>query len=216
MNLKSNMVQRHSIRKFSDKEVDIKILKDIIKQAQLAPSWKNTQPWKVYVAAGDTAKLIREKHYEYASNNTKGWAEIVPPKDESWAAYPKSNMDKWLKETTELVGEDGFKEFWELNKKLFNSSAIIYITVPKNATEYSIYDAGAFGYGILLSALEHGLGSIPAYELIRYPKIIREHFDISKDESILMGIALGYPEVDNLNKIKLSRGNLDLVAKFKN
>lgn len=215
MNLESNMVQRHSTRKFKDKKIDVGILKDIIKQAQLAPSWENTQPWKVYVATGDTVKAIKEKHYENTTNKTKGWTEIVPPAQDDWAAYPKSNMDKWLKETTELVGEEGFKEFWKLNAKSFNSSAIVYITVPKNATAYSIYDAGAFGYGILLSAFEHGVGSIPAYELIRYPNIIREHFDISEDESILMGIALGYPEDDNLNKIKLSRTDLDLVAKFK-
>ena len=47
---------RHSVRTFTDKEVGEKLIKEIIEDAQWAPSWCNSQPWKAYVLTGDAAK----------------------------------------------------------------------------------------------------------------------------------------------------------------
>ena len=41
--------------------------------------------------------------------------------------------------------------------------------------------------------------------MIRYPDEIRAHFDISSDEALLMGIALGYPASSKINDLKTDR-----------
>lgn len=98
---------------------------------------------------------------------------------------------------------------------MFNSQAIVYVTVPKDATLYSAYDAGAFGYGVLLAATERGIGSIPAYEFIRFPKEVRAAFDIPEDEALLMGVGLGYPSDSVVNEMRSKRNGMDVVLQLK-
>ncbi|WP_102693214.1 nitroreductase [Rummeliibacillus pycnus] len=207
------LLQRHSIRDFTDKEIDIELLKQIIAEAQRAPSYENSQPWKAYIATGETLKNIRKVHAEKVAARQRSYTEVVPPRE--WKEYPKNNVANYMKETEELIGADGIQDLLAQNAVLFNAPAIVYLTLPKDSSLYSAYDVGAFGYGILLSACHHGLGAVPAYELIRYPDEIRENFDISEEESILMGIAIGYPTPDKpLSTLVMSRNSLDNVLQI--
>lgn len=61
--LKANS-NRYSVRSFSDKDVDDKILTNIVKQAQQAPSWANAQPWKVCIAKVDTLDRIKRVYHD--------------------------------------------------------------------------------------------------------------------------------------------------------
>lgn len=49
MELIETVKNRRSIRKFENKDVDNKIIEDLIEYARLAPSAKNRQPWKFVV-----------------------------------------------------------------------------------------------------------------------------------------------------------------------
>lgn len=77
------------------------------------------------------------------------------------------------------------------------------------------YDAGAFGYAVLLAAEDHGVGTIPAYGFVRYPDLIHDHFKIPEDEAIFMGIGLGYPTEDVINDFKPGRTALDKILTIK-
>ena len=54
MDLQGAINQRHSIRQFTNKPVEKKMITKIVELAQRAPSWVNSQPWQVYCAMGDT------------------------------------------------------------------------------------------------------------------------------------------------------------------
>ena len=54
--------QRHSIRQFTDKPVEKKMITKIVELAQRAPSWVNSQPWQVYCAMGDTLQEIKNAY----------------------------------------------------------------------------------------------------------------------------------------------------------
>lgn len=208
------LLQRRSIRDFTDQPVDNTLLKQIIAEAQRAPSYENSQPWKAYIAIGETLQSIRNSHAQKVAAHTRSYTEIAPPRE--WTAYPKNNVANYMKETETLIGEAGIQDLIAQNAVLFNAPAIIYLTLPKDASQYSAYDLGAFGYGILLSACHHGLGAVPAYEIIRYPDEIRAHFDISDDESIIMGIAVGHPTPNKpLSTLVMSRTHLDDVLQLK-
>lgn len=208
------LLRRHSVRDFMDKEIDVDLLKQIIFEAQRAPSYENSQPWKAYIATGKTLESIREVHKQKVKNREKSWTEVTPPL--GWQEHPKNNIENYMKETESLIGENGIKDLLSQNAILFNAPAVIYITIPKDSSHYSAYDVGAFSYGILLSAYHHGLGTVPAYEIIRYPGEIRDHFDIPEDESIFMGIAIGYPtEGKPLSTLVMSRDNLDNILQIK-
>ena len=46
------VANRHSVRDFTDQPVSQEDLVDIVRSAQQAPSWVNSQPWRVYAATG--------------------------------------------------------------------------------------------------------------------------------------------------------------------
>ncbi len=51
MEFKELIVERRSVRAYKDQPVDVELLKQIVEQAQMAPSWKNSQTARTYVAA---------------------------------------------------------------------------------------------------------------------------------------------------------------------
>ncbi len=74
MNFDEVINQRRSIRKFQDKEVDIKTLEEIIKAGILAPSAHNRQPWKVAILEtdekNDIATVLEDKAQDDQSKIT--------------------------------------------------------------------------------------------------------------------------------------------------
>lgn len=198
----SSQLTRHSVRDFSDRPVDLEVLKAIIAEAQHAPSWEDAQPWKVYLAVGQAAAKLRQTHADKVSQQQKSWADVVPPK--VWADRPQHNIDQWQQSMQHYMGDE-LSDFMQAGVHLFNAPAIIYITIPKNATQFSAYDAGGFGYGILLAAEERGISGVPAYQFVRYPEEVRQAFEIPDDEAVFMGIGLGYPTDKKLNTLKTNR-----------
>lgn len=201
---------RNSTRNFSDKQVDVETLKAIIKDAQQAPSWENSQPYHAFLATGETAKKIRQAHQTSVNDGKKSWTEVVPP--QSWTKEADANIADWQDQAGKHPES---KEFGDLNTVLFNAPAILYITIKKDASSYVAYDAGAFGYGVLLAAKDRGVGAIPAYAFVRYPEEIHDHFDIPEDEAVFMGIGLGYPSDDEINQFKPGRLDVDKILNIK-
>ena len=61
MNFKDLAVTRQSCREFDvNREVDIDTLKNIVEIANLAPSARNAQPYKLYVVSGSSSKAISD------------------------------------------------------------------------------------------------------------------------------------------------------------
>lgn len=212
--MKNLLGARHSARAFSSQPVTNEIITKVIAEAQLAPSWENTQPYHVYVASKTSATKIREEHRAKVKAGEKSWADFQPSQEQNFNSSALNNMKRFNQSINNL-GADGKQKFWNLNAQPFNAPVLVYITVPKNATAYEHYDAGALGYGILLAAQHNGLKGILAYEIIRYAADIHNHFDISEDERILMGIGLGYPDTQKINQFNPGRENVNNVLTIK-
>ena len=75
------MDQRRSIREYSDKPVDIKIIENVIKAASTAPSGAHKQPWTFCVVSDpEMKKQIRiaaekEEHENYNGRMSDRWLE---------------------------------------------------------------------------------------------------------------------------------------------
>ena len=58
----------------------------------------------------------------------------------------------------------------------------------------SQFALGSLAYGIVLAAWERGLGCVINGQGIMQSDVVREHADIPDDESIMICIAMGYPD----------------------
>ena len=212
---KELMIERHSSRNFQKKEVPENVLREIISIAQRAPSWENSQPWNIYVASGEVLDAIRKDWIEKNKAKIKGYADMSPEHRTNFSQQGQKNMKEFEKEAGEFSNDPDLKNFWKANTVLFNSPNIVYLTLNKGHMKYSIYDLGGFGMSLILAAKDHGVDSIIAYELIKYPDIIRKYAKVPNDEDIIIGIALGYEDDHILNKYRSSRLPLDQVCHFK-
>ncbi|GAB6092803.1 nitroreductase [Furfurilactobacillus curtus] len=199
--------QRRSIRTFKDTPLDSTVLEQLVTDATRAPSWANSQPWHITIVTGATLKRIKKRHYERAVAGRGGTADLSVAHRNDFAREAQQNMENWNQQVNETLNKDpqGIATFSQAQATLFNAAAIVYLTVPQNATGWSLYDLGAVGQTLALSATDHGIGSIPAYELVRYPDIVRQETNLQATQLLAMGIALGIPTDSPINTLYTTR-----------
>ncbi len=58
----------------------------------------------------------------------------------------------------------------------------------------------------MLSATEHGLATIPAAVFVGYPQLVRKIVGIPEKKAVLIGIGIGYPDMNaKVNHFKSAR-----------
>ena len=72
MEFKDVLYARHSVREFCPDAVPEDTLREIVCEAGRVPSWENSQPWKVYIAYGESLKTIRRIFSDRADSKVKG------------------------------------------------------------------------------------------------------------------------------------------------
>lgn len=86
----NNLNGRRSVREYSNKPVDIKVIENIIKTASTAPSGAHKQPWTFCVISNKDLKAkIREAAEEeekqnYAGRMSERWLEDLEPFGTNW------------------------------------------------------------------------------------------------------------------------------------
>lgn len=215
MNVSEALEARRSIRYFQDREVPEETLKEIVKDAQWAPSWANAQPWKVYIATGEKAKQIRQNHLQFTQRGMRGNSDLETGHRTEWGPKAYGNMEHWGNDLSGYLGYDSGSQFPMSQAELFDAPAIVYLTMYKDSPLFSIFDMGAFSQSLMLSAKEHGVDSMEAYEIVKYPAAIRKFMGIPDDEAIVMGIALGYADDRKINGFRSDREPLEDVLTIK-
>jgi len=211
---KELMKERHSARKFQAKEIPENILKEIVSEALDCPSWCNSQPWNVYVVTGKPLEEIRKEWIAKNNEKIKGYSDIPPVHRTEFSERCQKNMDEEFKLIKETTKDPEMTKFWQLNVECFNSPAIVYLTLHKGHSKWSVYDLGGFGMALMLAAKDHGVDSVVAYELAKYPDILRKYAKIPDNEDIAIGIALGYEADDIVNKFRAKKSTLEEVCHF--
>lgn len=214
MEVSEAVKNRHSVRVFKDEAVPLNTITEIIDKARQTPSWVDSQPWKVYLATGATLKKIRQVHL---ANSQNGEADSDWPTwhREEWAPYPRRHMALHTENRAAFIGEQAADAWAEMQHELYHAPAILYLTIPKESPNWSMFDLGAFAQTIMLLAQEAGLDSMEAYEFVRFPDSIRKIMDIGEDEAVAIGIGLGKAAEHKFNDYQAVREDLDQILKIK-
>ena len=215
MNFKELMKERHSARYFQSKEIPKDVLKEIISTSLLSPSWGNSQPWNIYVASGETLSEIRKIWISKGNEKIKGYADMDPAHRTNFSERSQKNMEILTKYAQECnIKDPNCKSFGGVQYELFNAPTVVYLTLPKGYTNYSVLDLGGLEMSIMLAAKDLGVDSIPAYVTILYPDVIRKYCKIPDNEHIIIGIALGYEDDNVINKYRANKMTLDDCCHF--
>ncbi|ANZ63611.1 hypothetical protein AYR62_05555 [Secundilactobacillus paracollinoides] len=216
MDAKEAIINRKAIRQFTDQSIDHQTIVDLLKTAQKAPSWVNAQAGHIYVASGATLEKIRAVHKEAVVNQEKGASDLPVMARTKWPQYSQDNMAEWTQGIAELLGDSWGETFQQAEEALYGAQAVVYLTLPKGYSNWALYDLGAFGEALMVAATAAGLGSMPAYQYIKFPQELRQHLPIPDSEDIIIGIGLGYVNDEApINQIKAARMPLDEIVTYK-
>lgn len=205
MEFKEVMAERHSVRHFKEDEIPTETLEEIVRTAEHAPSWENNQPWNIYIATGETLRQIKVVWEEKYADKIKGTPDMPTGHRTNYSERSQKVMQDFMDEIGSVTEDPELNAFFKANEELFNAPALVYLTLSKGHTGWAVYDLGALGMALMLAAKDHGVDSIPAYEIVKFPDELRELLSVPDDQEIIMGIALGYPADDKLNNYISSR-----------
>jgi nitroreductase len=200
MNVLEALYSRMSVRAFKPDRVSKETLEKILEAATRTPSWGNTQPWEIYVAAGETLEKLRQT---YLSNYQKELplSMEVPPALR-WPPALKKRTEEATAGRMEILGikredKNARKIMSGQNYKFFGAPVIIYLCMDRTLTNWSLFDLGALSQSIMLTAQQFGVDSIPAALLVAYPDIIRSELGIPQELEIVFGIAIGFRDAQS-------------------
>ncbi len=225
MKLDEAIRQRKSVRAFKSEPVPKEVLSEILSAAQRAPSWANTQPWEFVVATGDKLAEINRAFIEKTTAGEPMQPELAAPQGFP-EPYDSRRRTVGRALFVELGIERGNQEkraWWgRQGLTLFGAPVLIYILTGRDfyhqeggANVWSVFDCGIVAENIMLLALDHGLGTIPAIQAVAHPEILRKTLAISDSSLIVLGIGIGYEDESSpLRQFRSGREPLDDITSW--
>jgi nitroreductase len=192
---------RRSIRAFKPKPVSKDVLLKILGAANWSPSWADTQPWEVFVASGEPLARIRQRVVALHERGAPLANDV--PRPHEWPPGPLRRMLDFVDDRCACMGvtpgdEVAREESMRRNFECFGAPTVVYLCLHKDLTPWSYFDLGLFAQSLMLACMEYSVGSVIAVNLTAYPDVIREELDVPEEYTIMIGIALGYEEPDDL------------------
>ena len=212
MNVTQALYERRSVRAFLPTAVEKEKLTAIFEAAARTPSWANSQPWEVFVATGETLQKIKEAYQKNYDSGTVPSPETARPTEWTQAAIRRRTQ---LHPGMVRDCGDAAKNFGLLNKTMFDAPVVAFICMDKLLSQWSLYDIGAYSQSLMLAAIEHGLGTIPAITLTHFPEILHRELGIPENLQVTIGIAIGYIDDGNaINNFKSARDPVSQTVRF--
>jgi nitroreductase len=222
---------RRSIRDFAEREVPAELVAAILDDARWAPSWSNTQPYKIAVAGGglkDSLKELLLARFDAAAEVQRGG---VPGKIAAFLsrskALPDGDFDTRFEYPAELTPrrratgfglysvlgiarEDSAARHRQMrrNFEFFGAPVVLFVFVRQELGAYSVLDAGIFLQSLMLSAQARGLGTCAEGALGTWAGPVREAFDVPPEYKLLCGLALGWPSDHVVNAYNPGRADV--------
>jgi nitroreductase len=170
MDFQELLIKRRSVRNFQKKDVPIDVVREIVREACMAPSARHTQPWK-FIVINDRDMI--KKLSDESKNNIL--ADMADAPDSPHKPYEAALMN------------ERFNVFW-------NAPCLILIYGP-NEHDFLDCDCSLAAAYLMFSATEKGLGTcwIGLGGHIRDPQL-REEIGLTEDDRIIAPIILGYPK----------------------
>ena len=212
LDFETTVKTRQSIRKFLPTPMTEAEIKQILADAQNAPSACNTQPWLVHVASGETLKRLQTI---FAERFAKG--EFSPDFEFDQSKYQGIYEPRWRDQyahvfTTsfgvERENKAGRQPVIEQNIVGYGAPHMAFLFMPSidNHDVNIASDVGMYSQTFLLSLTARGFGAIPMLFLAMFADDIRKELGVPENYKLLHGIAFGHPDWDAMqNKKHLGR-----------
>lgn len=218
MELEAVLRGRRSIRAYRPEPVPEEDLHAILEQAFWSPSWRNIQPWKVWVVTGEALARFRAGVVAAVARRDTPQLDLAHSVTAQFPAACKARAEELFRaraDALEAAGEpsdtgSGLARAAEL----FGAPCLLVFGFEDClADPYAAYDTGALVQSVCLAAYDRGLGTCITATLVRYPAVLREVLPDISGVRFVVGVTLGYPEPDAAeNTFPRTRAALDEIV----
>ena len=178
-NFLSLMRFRRSVRQFSDQDIPIEVMKNIVSAAAAAPSGANKEPW----------------YFSIVSNPVVKHEIRIGAENEEKAFYTQKAPASWLKDLNKF-GTDWHKEFLEVAPYLIIVFKQIYdLQNGEKYKNYYVNESVGIACGILLTAI-HRAGLVALTHTPSPMGFLEKICKRPPNERAFLLIPVGYPAVN--------------------
>lgn len=224
---------RNSVRDFLPDPVPEDLLREVLDDALAAPSWSNTQPYRLAIATGEvrdriSAELcarfdagmrarrggLREKVLAVVQRSALPDGDFrVPERYPDDLQPARVATGRGLYETLGIERHDLAARDRQMrrNFEFFGAPAAVFVFVHRGLREYSILDAGVLLQTLMLAAHVRGLGTCAQGALAIWAGPVRAEFDVPDDYALICGLAIGHPSEHPVNDFRPGRAPLDEI-----
>lgn len=195
MSVFDTVLQRTSIRQFTDRAVPDSQLRTLLERASFAPSGGNVQPWRIYVLNGDSMTKFRE------------FLVSQPPLDApEYDVYPagltepyrtnRFTVGEQMYATLGIAREDkeGRRRQFAHNNDFFGAPAALFCYIDRQMGPPQWSDCGMFLQTFMLLATEAGLSTCAQeYWSVRH-KAVSAFVGAPDNEMLFCGMAIGHAD----------------------
>ena len=212
--------ERKSIRAFKPDPVPKEKLLELLEIAQRAPSGTNTQPWHVYLCAGEVKTAITNDvlamaesgqgaSYEDFDYYPSVWEDIHNSRRRAvgWSLYNLVGIEKGDREGS---AKQAMRNFL-----FFDAPVGIFITIDSYLGRGNWADVGMYIQTLMLAAKGLGLDTCPQAAWVPYQEPVIRHLGIPDNESLVSGMSLGWADHAKIeNTLVSEREKISEVARF--
>jgi nitroreductase len=206
--------ERRSVRDFRPDPIPPEVLEAVLADANAAPSWSNTQPYRIAVATGpvrDSLAAALGDRYDMATRALAGGLagkfrlllsrKGLPDGDfKTDLAYPdalqpaRRATGQGLYRVLGIDRQDTAARARQMrrNFEFFGAPAALFVFVHGGLREFAVLDAGIYLQSLMLSAHAHGLATCAQGALATWGGPVRAAFDVPPAYGLICGVSLGY------------------------
>jgi nitroreductase len=190
---------RRSIRRFTNRPVSKKLLRELLDVAGRAPSNSNMQPWRVYMVGGAARDRLA---HALSEAHEKSPADYQPERPMFAADLPAPYSDR-----RQLFGRvfygalgigradmEGRGRQAARNLIFFDAPIAAFFTVDRRLEVGSWFDCGLLAQTFTLAARARGLDTCPQIFLTKYHSVVRRHLPIDDSQIMICGMSIGYAD----------------------
>ena len=215
MDLVKSINERRSIRAFKPEPVARKTIEEMLNLVIKAPSEINLQPWEFIVVMGEekerlSRKLIKsykEKQISCSPGNVKPLADTFSKRGLASVELMTPSLAKMGQEFNRFINEGSCN--------FYGAPTAAILCLDNAFSKARLVDVGiAVGYFVLI-AQSMGLGTCTIGLINAYEDDIKEMLNIPENKDVVIGIALGYPDLESpANEFKTPRDTLDSFVRW--
>lgn len=215
MELGEIIKERKSIRAFRPDKVAKNEVEKVVEAALKAPSALNLQPWELTVVMDEEkerlSRVLLKAFHEKRISCSPGNVKPMPP---SISARGRESLEG-MKPYLDRMGYEFNSYINEGSCNFYGAPVAIVVCVDQVFSKARLVDVGVCVGYLLLAAQNAGLWTCPIGLISAYADEVKDCLSIPDDKSIVIAIALGYPDWDKaINSFTSSRENMATMVRW--